>query len=313
MLSAIAATLAIVAIGHLLKRREFLPQLAWDSITRLCYWVLFPGLLFNLMSTAELNATFVGPFLGTLAIGSVVMISYALLFGRLTSLSGPATASLLQGSLRHNGFLSLSILQGTFGVSALQMGAIAIAGLVPVSNIVSVAALLILGARHEGRSLRGAIVAEIARNPLLGAIILGLLVRYSQLPVPQFISQMTLFLGNAALPLLLLCIGASLRFSAFRGHAVPLLGAVISKLMLFPLVLVLVGWWFGLEPLALAVLAATGAAPTASSSYALAAELGGDAELMAEIISLQTLFAALSLPLWIWLAGAAPALLLAGG
>ena len=82
---------------------------------------------------------------------------------------------------------------------------------------------------------------------------------------------------------MLLCIGASLRFSAFRGHAVPLIGAVISKLALFPFVLVSVGWWLGLGPLALAVLAATGAAPTASSSYALASELGGDAELMAEI------------------------------
>ena len=309
MLSAIAATLAIVAIGHLLKRRNFLPQIAWDSITRLCYWVLFPGLLFNLMSTAELNASFVGPFLATLLIGSAIMIGYALLFGRVTGMSGPATGSLLQGSLRHNGFLSLSILQGTFGVSALQMGALAIAGLVPVSNIVSVAALLTLGARRDGRDLKAAIIAEIARNPLLGAIILGLLVKYFQIPVPAFVSQMSVFLGNAALPLLLLCIGASLQFSAFRGHAVPLIGAVVSKLVLFPFVLVSVGWWLGLDALALAVLAATGAAPTASSSYALASELGGDAELMAEIISLQTLFAALSLPLWIWLAGAGPALL----
>ena len=309
MLSAIAATLAIVAIGHLLKRRNFLPQVAWDSITRLCYWVLFPGLLFNLMSTAELNASFVGPFLATLLIGSAIMIGYALLFGRVTGMSGPATGSLLQGSLRHNGFLSLSILQGTFGVSALQMGALAIAGLVPVSNIVSVAALLTLGARRDGRDLKAAIIAEIARNPLLGAIILGLLVKYFQIPVPAFVSQMSVFLGNAALPLLLLCIGASLQFSAFRGHAVPLIGAVVSKLVLFPFVLVSVGWWLGLDALALAVLAATGAAPTASSSYALASELGGDAELMAEIISLQTLFAALSLPLWIWLAGAGPTLL----
>lgn len=302
MLSAIAATLAIVAIGHFLKRRAFVPDTTWDAVARLCYWVLFPGLLFNLMSTAELSAAFLGPFLASLAIGSLVMISYALIFGRLTGMSGPATGSLLQGSLRHNGFLSLSILQGTYGVSALQMGAIAIAGLVPVSNIVSVTALLIFSARRQGRSVKTAILAEIARNPLLGAIAVGLLVNYLAIPVPAFISQMTLFLGNAALPLLLLSIGASLRFSAFRGHLVPLAAAVMAKLMLFPLVLVMVGYTLGLGPLALAVLAATGAAPTASSSYALAVELGGDSELMAEIISLQTLFAAISMPLWIWLA-----------
>jgi predicted permease len=53
--------------------------------------------------------------------------------------------------------------------------------------------------------------------------------------------------------------------------------------------------------LPLAVIAAVGAAPTATSSFALASELGGDTRLMAEIISVQTLVAALSMPLWIWL------------
>ena len=51
------------------------------------------------------------------------------------------------------------------------------------------------------------------------------------------------------------------------------------------------------------VLAAVGAAPTASSTYTLAKELGGDSQLMAEIVSLQTLAGAMSLPLWIWIAG----------
>ncbi|MEC8643678.1 MAG: AEC family transporter, partial [Pseudomonadota bacterium] len=53
----------------------------------------------------------------------------------------------------------------------------------------------------------------------------------------------------------------------------------------------------------LGVPAAVGGAPTANSSYTLATELGGDARLMAQILSLQTLAAALSMPLWIWLAG----------
>ena len=62
MLSAIAATLAIVALGYVLKQRNFLPDSVWQAMSPLCYWVLFPGLLFDLMSKMELSTTFIGPF-----------------------------------------------------------------------------------------------------------------------------------------------------------------------------------------------------------------------------------------------------------
>lgn len=308
MLSAIAATLAIVALGYGLKRLEFLPEAAWRALSPLCYWVLFPGLLFNLMSQADLGAVSLAPFLATIVGGSVVIVVFAFVTGRAIALSGPSLSSLVQGSLRHNGFLVLSVLQGTFGVAALQLGAIAIAFLVPISNIVSVVAILMLARPAGQRDMKRAVLAEIARNPLLGAMLVGVVVNLMNVPVPDFMSQAAALLGAAALPLLLLSIGASLRFGAMRGNVAPLGLALLAKFLVFPLALLVIGVGMGLEPLALAVLAAVGAAPTASSSYTLAMQLGGDAQLMAEIISFQTLAAAVSLPLWIWLAGGIAAL-----
>ena len=183
------------------------------------------------------------------------------------------------------------------------MAAIAIAFLVPISNIVSVLAILILTGSGERRSMKRAVLSEIARNPLLAAMLVGVGVNWLELPVPAFIAQAAALLGEGALPLLLLSIGASLKFSALRGHAVPLVLAFIAKMLVFPAALVGAGYWLGLDTLALVVLAAVGAAPTANSTYTLAVELGGDAPLMAEILSLQTVCAAVSMPLWIWLAG----------
>ena len=303
MFAAIAATLAIVALGYGLKQLNFLPEAAWQTLSPLCYRVLFPGLLFNLMSQADLGAVSLAPFLATIAGGSVVIVGFALLVGRATAMRGASLSSLVQGSLRHNGFLVLSILQGTFGVAALQLGAIAIAFLVPISNIVSVVAILMLGRPAGGMGMKRAILAEITRNPLLAAMLVGVLVNILDVPVPEFISQVAALLGAAALPLLLLSIGASLQFGAIAGNVVPLGAALLAKFLVFPLALVAIGYGFGLDPLALAVLAAVGSAPTASSCYTLATELGGDARLMAEIVSLQTLMAAISMPLWIWIAG----------
>lgn len=302
MLSAIAATLAIVALGYALKQRDFLPEAMWQSLSPLCYRVLFPALLFNLMSQADLGAVSMAPFLATIAGGSVIIVGFALLAGRAIAMNGPALSSLVQGSLRQNSFLVLSILQGTFGVAALQLGAIAIAFLVPISNIVAVIAILMLGRKAERRDMKRAILAEIARNPLLVALLIGVLVNILNVPVPAFISQAAALVGAGALPLLLLSIGASLKFSTIGGNAAPLALALLAKFLVFPLALVAIGIAMGLDPLALAVLAAVGAAPTASSTYTLAMELGGDAKLMAEILSLQTVAAMLSMPLWIWLA-----------
>ena len=158
MLSAIAATLAIVALGYVLKQRNFLPAVTWQALSPLCYWVLFPGLLFNLMSQADLTAVALVPFLVTIIGGSIVIVAFAFVAGRAIAMPGPSLSSLIQGALRHNGFLVLSVLQGTFGVAALQLGAIAIAFLVPISNIVSVVAILVLsrlaGERDEVNSVR---------------------------------------------------------------------------------------------------------------------------------------------------------------
>ncbi len=49
----------------------------------------------------------------------------------------------------------------------------------------------------------------------------------------------------------------------------------------------------------IAILAA--AVPTASASYILARKMGGDAKLMAEIVTLQTLLAVVTLPFFLWL------------
>ena len=303
MLSAIAATLAIVALGYILKQNRFLPDAVWQSLSPLCYWVLFPGLLFDLMTNMELSAAVLGPFTLTIAGASIVIVVFALAAGRAARMEGPARSSLVQGALRHNGFLVLSILQGAFGVAALQLAAVAIAFLVPISNIVSVIAILLLTGKGGDRDIKRAVIAEILRNPLLGSMAVGLTVNLLQIPVPTFIASAAALLGNGALPLLLLTIGASLRFSAIRSHLMPLGIAVAAKIMVFPMALVGIGYVAGLDGLSLIVMAAIGAAPTANSTYTLAAELGGDERLMAEIISTQTVVAALSMPFWIWAAG----------
>ena len=54
---------------------------------------------------------------------------------------------------------------------------------------------------------------------------------------------------------------------------------------------------FGLSGINLAVVAISASVPAASNSYILAKQLGGDARLMAQILTLQTIVAAATMPL----------------
>ena len=299
MISTILSVLLLVVVGHLIKMRAFVPVSFWDGLSKICYWILFPGLLFNLTSTASLSAAFILPFCLTLLIAATAMVIYGFIAGRLIGANGPATSSLVQAGLRHNGFLMLAFVQGAFGIAALEIGAIAVAVLVPISNIFAVIIICLLREGKQDANLGRAITAELARNPLTGAIILGGIVNFLSIPVPDFISGAANILGNAALPMLLLCVGASIRISALRAHSAALVLAVLAKLLILPVVMMVVGITLGLDKDVLLVLVVLAVAPTATSSFTLAQELGGDAPLMAEIITVQTLVAAIGIPVWV--------------
>ena len=59
----------------------------------------------------------------------------------------------------------------------------------------------------------------------------------------------------------------------------------------------------GLPALEARMLLLFGALPTASAAYVLAMRMGGDGRMVAVLISLGTLLSALTIPLWMMLAG----------
>jgi len=55
--------------------------------------------------------------------------------------------------------------------------------------------------------------------------------------------------------------------------------------------------WFGITSSSLVTVAICSAVPTSSSAYVLARQMGGDAPLLAQIITLQTILAAVTMPI----------------
>lgn len=143
----------------------------------------------------------------------------------------------------------------------------------------------------------GKIARQLAGNPLVLACFAGIALQASGLGLPVGIEPVIKALGQASLPLGLLCVGAALQVGSLRSWLRPVAYSSVVKFLLMPLVTLGACHVFAVSgPTAIAALLFQ-ALPTASSSYIMARQLGGDAPLMAGIIASQTLLAAVTLPL----------------
>jgi predicted permease len=72
----------------------------------------------------------------------------------------------------------------------------------------------------------------------------------------------------------------------------------MGKLIVFPATLLAGAVWLNLPPLVTVCLVVFGALPTAVSAYPFVQQMGGNAKLMADIITLQTLASLVGLTIW---------------
>jgi malonate transporter len=298
--AALAPVAILIGLGFGLRLVGFLTPAGWAAVERLVYFALFPPLLFLELARADLAGQPVLAFGGTLLATQLLMAAGVAAARPRLGLPGPAYTSVLQCVVRWNSYVALAAAPALFGAAGGPLVAIAIAFMVPAANLISVTAL----ARHGGGTRPGitATLRAILGNPLILACIAGSGVNASGLALPPLVSEPLSILSRATLALGLLAVGAGLTPRAALRRPLIVLGTTIAKLVAKPLLAIGIGTLMGLDPTVLGVAALACGVPTATSSYILARLLGGDAELMAGLITATTLGAMLTLPLVLALA-----------
>jgi predicted permease len=108
--------------------------------------------------------------------------------------------------------------------------------------------------------------------------------------------------GQAALPMGVLCLGAGLQWRAVQAGFGLASFSVITQLLIKPLLFFAMAGLMGLTGDWLLVGLLLMCVSTAPASFILARQLGGDAPLMAGIVVIQTVLAIVSVPLVLWFA-----------
>ncbi|BAM89243.1 conserved membrane hypothetical protein [Bradyrhizobium oligotrophicum S58] len=298
VIAALAPVFLLIVIGFGLRRSLIRLDAQWHGLERLTYYVLFPALLVQSLVKADLGKVPVAGVGGALFLAALAMSLLCLALRPLLSRSGvdgPAFTSVFQGATRWQTYVALSVAGSLFGPSGLAAASVGMIAIIPMVNVFSVAVLAHYASPNR-RSMRE-IVATIIRNPLIWACVVGLALNVAHVPLPKLWHDAADALGQASLPIGLLVTGAGLHFEGLRRAGPAAALGVALKLVLMPILAIGLAGWFGVSGPSLVVVAICAAVPTSPSAYVLAKQMGGDAPLLAQIISLQTVLAALTMPL----------------
>jgi malonate transporter and related proteins len=298
VIAALLPVFLLILLGVVLKRSLIQPDAQWQGLERLTYYVLFPALLVQTLVKADLSKVPFAGVGGALFLSALAMALLCLalrpLLARL-AIDGPAFTSIFQGAVRWQTYVGLAVSGSLYGASGLALASVAMVAIIPLVNVLSVTVLAHYAA-PERRSARE-IALTIARNPLILACIAGLALNQLHVPLPKLWHDVANALSQASLAIGLLVTGAGLHFDGLTRLRLAAALGVGLKLVAMPALALALAVWFGLSGPSLVIVAVCAAVPTSPSAYVMARQMGGDAPLLAQIITLQTALAALTMPL----------------
>lgn len=300
IINSIFPIIILLVTGNLLRRYHFLSPEFWRGSEKLVYYILFPALLIHKISQVDLAHFPLFRMLSFLWILFAILSLLAFLIYKISHSQAFQFSSIYQAVTRFNSYIYFAIVAEFWGNSGLAIASVLTGLIVPTVNILCVASFSVNGDKF---SLKKTLLS-IGKNPLFLACITGFIINILPFNLPMFILGSLDIFARASLPLALLAVGAAVQVkSLYKVHIgftpFPIWLAAITRLFIAPFICFMLAKLMGLSSEIAYSFTLAFAVPTATSAYILSKQLGGDAEMMATHISLQTLLSPISLFFWL--------------
>lgn len=288
----------LMVLGFVMQRRQAVNQNFVEVASSMVFQYCLPCLLFFSIIKSDIH---VGEQLTLLTAGLVTTFTlffagelYAYFFVPEKRDKGV----FVQGVFRSNmAIMGLATVANAYGDKGMSVGAVYMGIITIVYNILSVITLSRSDAPkgsfwHQVLS----ITKKIGQNPLIIALVAAFVYKFSGLPMPpQVIVKTGELLAAVALPLALICAGATLDLKAMFSTSGVSMQASIARIVVAPLTAIVIGWLFALSPIQMGVLFLMVASPVAAASYVMARSMGANDVLAANILGFTTVFSMLSI------------------
>lgn len=298
-LRAIISIFVIMATGFTAKRLLKLDKEFVRRFNSLVFHTLLPLMLFYNIYTSDIRGGVSFTCLG-LALG-VLLALFLLVWVLICRVerANERRGVMIQASFRSNFLLlGMPLIRELCPGADLATVSVMLAVVVPCYNVLAVITLETFNRKQiDVRK----ILLGIVKNPLIIASAAGLLVNLSGLRLPQSLASPISQMGAAASPVALLLLGAQFELRDVRARRRSLALCTLLRLVVFPGAALPLAALAGLRGPEFAVLISMFATPAAVSSFSMAAQMGGDADLAAGAVTVTTLLSAGTMFLWIFL------------
>ncbi len=293
----ILSIVLMIALGYFLKRIDFLSFKDVDSLNNIVIYILLPCMIFHALYTADLSLL---PQLGILPFvilaSSFVtgIISYFILKGFKLP-DKQLWSILVTVMIANTGFMGYPVNLGIYGHEGFLRAIFCDIATMVIFLILSFVLIL-----KFGGNIRTA-VKKIALFPPLWAIVFGMLLNLTNIPIGPVIDNTVNYLGNGAIPLIMLSLGISIDLEGFKRSKLAIIFTSIIKLAFFPFIAFLIVSFLGLSGLQFDVSIVEAAMPSGMLSLLLAITYKLDFELTSDCILINTVFSLVTLPIIIML------------
>jgi predicted permease len=304
ILSTIIPIFAIILLGWIVRCKGLVPVQLLGPANRLVYYVAVPAMIFREIAAASFTETFNPTLLGCTLIPVVLVFLLSFATGSLARIPRARLGTFMQSSLHGNlGYIGLAVAFYFLGSEGFVRAGIIAGFLMLLQNGLAVIALQACSAGSLRRLDLGFMASRVVGNPVILSALAGMTFSVLGLSVPLLMDRSLKILSGLALPLALIVIGASLSFRLIRLYISTALGAGMLKLVVLPGAGYFLYTWFGVPAHDYLPGLILLAAPTATLTYVMAIEMGGDAELAIAAVSINTLLSAVTFAIWLGIAG----------
>lgn len=266
---------AIIGLGYLAAYRHFFTESATAYLTKFVFYFALPAMLLKFSTALSLDQILDWNFVAAYLVPSLLVYGLVTTIAFVRGLDAEVSAFEAQCSVIGNvGFLGIPMLAVLLGAAAIPSVMLVLAvDLAVFSSLIAI----IISARRDGQfrlSILKTVILGVFSNPMVVAIVVGLLIASQDFALPTPALEFLDILGGAATPGALFAIGASLASkSAERLRFAVWLS--FCKLVVHPAAVAVSALWiFAVPHYPAGVMIACAALPVAGNVYILAQNYG---------------------------------------
>lgn len=283
--------LILMCCGFFSRQIGLLNDSLVKGINQLIFKLFLPLNLFYSVLKTPYDTPISGTVMWFIPLGLCLLFSLLYIIVPLLEKDKKKIGVMIQGMGRANyAFFGIPLISMLFPGQNTSLASLVVVVSVPIYNFMAVIALSIY---CGGEVKIKRILLNIVKNPLIISSILGYIfwaLHFQIFDYVPVLEKPVSDLAKISTPLALFSLGGAIRFSSIRKHIRQLIIAVSSKLIVGPALFVSLAALLGVRDVGLACVMMIFGAPTAVTSFPMAQQMGGDADLAAEIVALSSAF-----------------------